>query len=187
MKEQKNEQMSFEEAMDQDNIFSDSKSLAISVVQFIALLSVAIFAPAINIQAVTGTLVNATLFISVALLGLPGAVLIGVIPSAVSVATGALASPIAPMVTFIILSNSILALTFSRMYKKSYWKGVVAASFVKFAFLSVVSSFVIGYFVSEKVAAKIALIMTYPQLLTALSGGVLAYVVLGAMKKSEKE
>jgi hypothetical protein len=187
MEEMKNKQMSSEKVLSKDGTLVDSRSQVVSVVQFIALLSVAIFAPAINIQAVTGTLVNSTLFISVALLGIPAAILIGIIPSVVSVATGALASPIAPMVPFIILSNSILALTFSKMRKKSYWRSVVAASFVKFAFLSVASSFVIGYFVSEKVAAKIALLMSYPQLLTALSGGVLAYVVLGAMKRSEKE
>lgn len=187
MKEFESEQKASEVSLDQDELLADSKSLAFSIVQFIALLSVAIFAPAINIQMITGTLVNATLFISVALLGVPAAILIGIIPSVISSVTGLLPAAILPMVPFIIFSNAIMILIFSGLHKKSYWKGVVAASFVKFAFLSVASSFVIGYFVSEKVAAKIALMMSYPQLLTALSGGVLAYVVLGVMKKTEKE
>lgn len=163
-----------------------SRSLAVPIVQFIALLSVAVFAPAINIQAVTGTLVNAALFIAAALLGAPAAILIGFIPSAVSSATGALAPALSAMVPFIILSNAALVAIFSRFRKKSYWKGAVAASFAKFAILSSVSTFVIGYFVPALPASKLAVMMSYPQLYTALSGALLAYVVLGAMKRIEK-
>ena len=187
MEEIKNKSTVSEKALEREGLLADSKSKVVSIVQFIALLSAAIFAPAINIQAVTGTLVNATLFISAVLLGVPAAILIGIIPSAVSSATGLLSAAILPMIPFIIFSNAILILIFSALRKKSYWKGIVAASFVKFAFLSIVSSFVIGYFVSEKVASKLAVMMSYPQLLTALSGGVLAYVVLGAIGKMEKE
>ena len=182
----KNEQGSSVKISSRENLFSDSRNLSVSIAQFIALLSVAIFAPAINIQAVTGTLVNATLFVSASLLGIPAAILIGVIPSVVSSVTGLLPAAILPMVPFIIFSNAILILIFSALEKKSYWRGVVAASFLKFAFLSVISYFVIGYFVPERVASNIEVMMSYPQLMTALSGGVLASVVLGLMHKSER-
>lgn len=178
----KNEQVAPTKILGRDNLLADSNSIA----RFIALMSVAIFAPAINIQAVTGTLVNATFFVSAALLGIPAAILIGTIPSVISSVTGLLPAAILPMVPFIIFSNAILIVAFSALQKKSYWKGIIAASFLKFAFLSVVSSLVIGHFVPEKVASNIAVMMSYPQLLTALSGGVLAYVVLGAMNKSDE-
>ncbi|MFA7170878.1 MAG: iron hydrogenase [Candidatus Paceibacterota bacterium] len=187
MEEIKNEQIASEKVLDRSGTLVNSRGQVISIVQFIALLSVAIFAPALGVQIITGTLVNAALFISAALLGVPAAIMIGIIPSVVSSVTGLLPAAILPMVPFIIFSNAILVLIFAKLYKKSYWKGVVAASFVKFAFLSVVSSFVIGYFVSAKVASNISIMMSYPQLLTALSGGILAYAFLGVIKKTGKK
>lgn len=157
-----------------------------AIIRFSVLLSVAIFAPTFGVQALTGTIVNATLFISASLLGAGGAILIGIIPSSVSVVTGLLPSAIVAMVPFIVFSNVILVLLFTALKKKSYWKGVAIASFAKFGFLYVVSSFVIQSFVSEKVAANIALMMSWPQLFTAVSGGILAYFVLGAVKRFEK-
>lgn len=157
-----------------------------SIARFAVLLSVAIFAPMLGVQALTGTIVNATLFIAASLLGVSGAILIGVIPSSVSTLTGLLPGAIAPMVPFIIFSNVILVSLFTVLKKKSYWKGVAVASFAKFGFLYVVSSFVIQSFVSEKVAANIALMMSWPQLFTAISGGILAYFVLGTIKRFEK-
>jgi uncharacterized membrane protein len=184
MQEIKNEELSAVQTA--EVAVTDTKSIALPIIQFIALLSVAIFAPAINVQAVTGTLVNATLFIATVLLGVPAAILIGFIPSAISSATGMLAPALAAMVPFIILSNAVLVGVFSRSYKKSYWKGAITASFVKFAILSLVSTFIIGYFVSEAAASKLAVMMNYPQLYTALSGAVLAYVVLRSVKKFEE-
>jgi len=178
--------VSAENVIAQDKTFPKAKSASISIAQFVVLLSVAIFAPALDIQSITGTLVNATLFVATALLGLQTAILIGIIPSVVSIVTGLLPVAILPMVPFIVFSNAVLIIIFSMFQKKSFVKGVVIASVLKFAFLSVVSSFVIHFFVSEKIASKIALMMSWPQLFTALSGGILAYFVLGAIKKIEK-
>lgn len=172
-----------------ENVLAGDKASAkaVAVAQFIALLGIAIAAPALNVQLLTGTVVNATLFIAVALLGVPAAILIGIIPSVVSASTGLLSAAILPMVPFIVLGNALLAVMFSIFRKKAYWKGVLVASTLKFAFLFGISSFVIGNFVTAKVADKIVLMMSWPQLYTALSGGVLAFVALGAMKKFGKE
>ena len=157
-----------------------------TIVGFITLLSVAIFAPALNSQALTGTIVNATLFIATVVIGVPGALLIGIIPSVVSALTGLLAPAILPMVPFIVVSNAILIALFATFREKTYWKGVIAASLAKFIFLSIVSLFVIKLFVPAKVASQLALMMTWPQLFTAISGGILAYFVLGAMGRLKK-
>jgi hypothetical protein len=90
------------------------------------------------------------------------------------------------MVPFIIFSNAILIIVFSLLKNKYFLRGVVAASFLKFAFLSATSLFVIKFFIPVKVASQVALMMSWPQLFTALSGGILAYFVLGAIKKLEK-
>jgi hypothetical protein len=177
--------ISITDALELDSI-SRLRILSKYIARFAILLSMAIFAPMLGTQALTGTIVNATLFISTVLLGFGGAVLIGVIPSSVSVLTGLLPGAIAPMVPFIIFSNIILISFFIVFKKKSYWKGVAIASFVKFGFLYVISSFVVQSFVSEKVASNIALMMSWPQLFTAISGGILAYFVLGTIKRFEK-
>lgn len=186
MQEIKNENLSSVEAVEATAAAANTKDIAVLLLKFLVLLSIAIFAPAFNVQAVTGTLVNAVLFIAAATLGAPAAILIGFLPSAISAATGALVPALEGMVPFIILSNALLVLSFSALGKNSYWKGAVLASFVKFAFLSIVSTFLIGYFVSEAAASKLAVMMSYPQLYTALSGALLAYAVLGMMKKIER-
>jgi hypothetical protein len=165
---------------------SDSARLTATAVRFIVLLAVAIFAPALGTQLLTGTLVNATLFVATAWLGVGAALLIGILPSVVSSVTGLLPAMMVPMVPFIMLGNAVLILSFSMLRKKSYWGGAAAGSLLKFALLSVVSSYLIASFVGEKAADKVALMMSTPQLYTALSGGVLAYLFLGVLKK-EKE
>lgn len=161
------------------------RKISISVVQFLILLCTAIFAPAIGIQAVTGTIVNATLFLSASILGLGAAFLIAIIPSSVSVLTGLLPATVLPMVPFIVLSNMLLAYVFSRIKEKSYWKAVASASFIKFTILYLVTSFVIKFFVPAKAAAGLAVMMGSVQLFTALSGGVLAYLILKVFRKNE--
>jgi hypothetical protein len=157
-----------------------------TAVRFLLLLIVACAAPVLGTQALTGTLVNATLFIAAATLGVVPALLIGVIPSVVSAVTGLLPAALLPMVPFIIAGNALLILSFRLLGKGSYWKGAAAASLLKFAFLSATSSLVLGYFVTEKAASQVALMMSWPQLFTALSGGFLAYVALGARKRVDK-
>ncbi len=183
MQETKNENPIVAEAV---IVGADSRNLIVYLAKFITLLSVAIFAPAIGIQAVTGTLVNAVLFIATVSLGAPAAILIGFIPSAISAATGALAPALSAMVPFIIISNALLVMVFAAFGKKSYWRGAVFASFFKFAFLSLISSSVIGYFVTPGAASKLAVMMSYPQLYTALSGAMLSYIVLGTVNRKER-
>lgn len=177
------ENIAADKAMDKP---ADMRALTVTMLRFVALLSVAIFAPALNSQALTGTIVNATLFIAAVIIGIPGAILIGIIPSLISALIGLLAPAILPMVPFIVASNAILIVLFATLRKKSYWKGMLAASLVKFAFLSVVSLFVIKLFVPAKAASQLALMMTWPQLFTAISGGILAYFVLGAIGRLKK-
>lgn len=166
---------------------SDSARLTAVAVRFLALLGLAILAPALGVQLLTGTLVNATLFVATAQLGVGAALLIGIVPSIVSSVTGLLPAALAPMVPFIILGNALLILSFAGLRKKSYWQGMIAGSILKFALLSVVSTYVIVSLSSAKAASSLSLMMSWPQLYTALSGGILAYLVLGLLPKGEKE
>lgn len=146
---------------------------------FSTLLGIAVLLPAlIHSQAITGPIVNATLFLATFLFSPHIAILIGLLPSLVALATGLLPAPLAPMIPFIIIGNTILILVFYYLKKKNFWLGVTLASLLKFLFLFSTSSLVIGLLLKKELAKNVALMMNWPQLITALFGGVIAYFVL---------
>jgi len=155
-------------------ISSNSKVLLISS-QFALLLALILFAPLVGNQFVTGTIVNASLLMSVVLFGLPGAIVLCFIPSIISLLTGLLPFVIAPMIPFIIMGNILLVLIFDLLRKKNFFLGLVPAALLKFSFLFLTSNYLIHFFVKETVASNIAIMMSWPQLITALLGGVVAY------------
>lgn len=154
-----------------------------SVITFVILLGIASAAPLIGNQFVTGSIVNATLLIAVSLLGMRNGLLIGLIPSSIALATGLLPPVLAPMIPFIIVGNAILVVTFGYLRNKNYWLGLVSGSVLKFAFLFGTSSIVINLLINQKMAASVAMMMSWPQLVTAIVGGLLAYSFLRGIKK----
>jgi len=146
--------------------------------QFLVLLSIALIVPLFHQQMITGSIVNATLFLSTMLLGAQFGILVGLIPSVVALATGLLPPVLAPMIPFIMIANTILVLSFNALKNKNYWFGAVVASFLKFGFLYFTSSTVINLLLKKEIAHQVAAMMSWPQLLTALAGGVLAYLFM---------
>lgn len=151
---------------------------ASSVAIFTALLAAVVIAPLAGNQMLTGTIVNASLFLSVVFLGLPAALLMGALPSVISAVTGLLPALIFPMVPFIILSNWLLAATFARHFHRRMW-AVVLASVLKFTVLSVTATFLVPAWLGAPLALPLLWMMSWPQLITALSGGVVALGVIG--------
>ncbi len=145
--------------------------------KLLAILSVATVAPLLGNQFLSGPLVNAMLFISVMVLGFRGAVVIALIPSLVALSTGLLPPMMAPMVPFIMVGNVILIAVFDKL-KGNWWPGVVSASLAKFAFLFAVSHMMAGMILNDTVATKVAAMMGWPQLATALAGGIIARLIL---------
>jgi len=163
-----------------------AKSLVItrtSVVEFVLLLGVAIAAPLFHNQFITGPIVNATLLAAVVLVGTQGAIFICLIPSVIALSIGTLPAVLAPMIPFIMIGNVILVVTFGYLRSKNYWLGLVSGSILKFAFLFGTSSIVINLLANQKVAANVAVMMSWPQLVTALAGGLIAYGFLRGIKK----
>lgn len=156
----------------------------IAIIKFTTLVGVATLAPLFFTQAITGTVVNATLFLAVALLGFRTAIFVAIVPSLIALSIGQLPAILAPMVPFIMAGNIILMYIFSKLKDSNYWFRVGSASFLKFIFLFATSQLLIHFVIKSPVAAKIAMLMSWPQLLTALAGGVLAYVTLGVIKKN---
>jgi len=134
-------------------------------------------------QLVSGPLVNAMLFIVCVILGRRSAVMIALAPSPIALLFGVLPLVLAPMIPFIMLGNIIMIYGFDYLRKKNYWYGVGLGAFLKFIFLFITSQMMIKYFLTGSIPAKIAVMMSWPQLLTALLGGVIAYGFLKAIKK----
>jgi len=123
-------------------------------------------------QWITGTIVNAILFLAVWRVGIVNAALVAALPSSVALARGLLPAPMAVLIPYIILSNVVLisVFYFLRRYQLA---AVITSSLAKFLFLFAITS----YFV--KVASPLLIMMHWPQLFTALAGGLIA---VGVMK-----
>jgi hypothetical protein len=150
--------------------------------KLVGLLSVAIIVPLFHQQMITGPIVNATLFVATVVLGVSGGILVGLVPSIVALSAGLLSPVLTPMVPFIMIGNTILVLTFNWLKERNYWQGVILGSILKFVFLYSTSSVVINLLLKKEVAVQVSLMMSWPQLLTALLGGGIAYVFIKWMK-----
>ncbi len=146
---------------------------------FSLFLAVMIIMPAfIHSQWYTGPVVNALLLLTAVLVGTPEAIVIGLIPSVVALSSGLLPVALAPVLPFIMLGNALFILVFYYLKKKHFFLGLIPAAIVKFAFLHSMTYFIISDLVSEKIASNAAVMMSWPQLITALAGGLIAWIVL---------
>jgi len=151
--------------------------------QLVSLTAIATIAPFFHQQAITGSIVNATLFVAVLLFGVRGAILVGFVPSLIALAVGTLPVLLAPMIPFIIIGNAILVIIFNGLKDRNYWLGVILAGFLKFLFLFSTSTLLMGLFFKKEIAANIAVMMGWPQFFTAVAGGLMTYFLL---KQNEK-
>ncbi len=158
-------------------IIALKKILSAEKIYFISLFFISFFAPFSGSQAVAGPLVNAALFLAVIFIGVRGALLIAFFPSIVALFSGILPVALAPMIPLIVLSNIIFVLVFNR-FLMNFWEGVFLASFAKFVFLFLAGSVVGNFILGETAALRVASLMSWTQLATALIGGVIAYLFL---------
>ncbi len=169
--------------MYKENILSKANISIWKLIQFTALIAVATTVPLFHYQPVTGPVVNATLFIAAAILGPQAAILVGLVPSLIALSAGLLPPVLAPMIPFIMMSNAILIVTFSGLGKQNYWLKMGIASVLKFLFLFATSTIVIDLLIQKEIAEKVALMMSWPQLVTAIAGGAIAYPIIRLIKK----
>lgn len=143
-----------------------TKTNSIALTQFITLLLIVFLAPFIGNQFITGTIVNATLILSFFLLGYKSAILLCFLPSAISFSLGFM--PLAIMLPFIMIGNVILVSAFKLI--KNYWIALFSGGIVKALLLFLTASI----FISNPLVLSM---MSWPQLLTAISGGLLTYLI----------
>mgnify|MGYP000865776965 FL=1 len=134
-------------------------------------------------QLVTGPLVNAMLLLACIFAGPSSAVVIGLGTPLIAFSRGILAPPLAPMIPFIMLGNAVYVLLFSLLKNKSKWGeglGLAAGSIVKFLVLAIAVQFL------TKLPPPVAQAMQWPQLLTAIVGGLIALAVARALPEFER-
>ena len=157
------------------------------------LISLGLLIPALGLpQAVTGPLVNALLILAVESTGVGAALVVGMVTPLNALLHGILPLPLAIMIPFIALSNAVFVSLYATLRQKNYWLGVVVGAAIKFALLYGTVTWLVARPISValgatpsavKMPAAIVYQMQWPQLATALAGGVIAFALLFGYNK----
>lgn len=148
-------------------------------------------------QLITGSLINALLFLAVMLVGTAAAALLGIFTPLTALLAGILAPPLAPLVPFIMAANAILAGMFgllagelpprgNNFFTSRLSMAVLAAAVTKFVFLYAVTRWVLSWLHLHLPPAALAAFQM-PQLYTALMGGVLALFTAQLLSKHQQK
>jgi hypothetical protein len=129
-------------------------------------------------QLITGPLVNTVLYLSAMIVGWPGGVLIGIFTPVVAAMRGILPPPLAPLIPFIALGNGVLVVLFFWLKSKSKILGIFVASIVKFLVLATAVNLLV------QVPPPVAQMMSFPQFITALVGGIIALLAARVLQAS---
>ena len=120
-------------------------------------------------QLVTGPLVNTVLYVAAMIVGWQGGILIGIFTPVIVFLRGILPPPLTPLIPFIALGNALLVFLFFRLKNKNRIIGIIVASMVKYLLLANAVKFLV------QVPPSIANMMSFPQLVNALIGGIIAF------------
>ena len=159
-------------------ILEERKNLTISIGLSLIIFLVPFF---VHQQFLTGPIINAALLLSLIYLGKSRAFFLALIPSTVALAHGLLPVALAPMVPFIMMSNCLYIEVFSRLYDREKLAkstlALIVASLVKTAFLFLIVKFLMQALLAQALLPKVSTMMAWPQLWTALVGGVFAIIL----------
>jgi hypothetical protein len=149
-----------------------------------------LFPTFIHNQLITGPIINALLIVSTLMLGTSASLTLGLIPSLIALSRGLLPVVLAPAVPFIMASNAIYILIFAKFIKKgeitnkNFALGVTVSSIAKFSFLTGASQLILPKLLSSaEITQKAAFMLSVPQLITALIGGIIAFLIYKGIKK----
>jgi hypothetical protein len=142
-------------------------------------------------QIVVGPLVNAVIMVTVLICDIKYGILISILTPVIAAVTGQLASPMVPFVPFIMLGNITLAVVFGLLqkYVKKYgiYLGIAAGSVLKTLVLTFSVKYLVALFklgLKKPIVDKLSVMMAYPQLYSALAGGVVALAFYALYKRA---
>ncbi len=146
-------------------------------------------------QIITGSLVNMTLIVSVPFCGLAGSVSVGVISSVLATLLG-MNLPLPQMLPIVAIGNVVIVTIMWFFFKKATtdnifsfkiaFAGILVGSILKASFLWVGVAFIIIplFTPSPQLATVLLLNFSWPQLITATLGGILALSLIRPLKKA---
>jgi hypothetical protein len=170
--------------MEQEKVISlDLKLIATKTFQLSIFVAIAVLAPYFANQLITGSIVNALLFISVSVLGLESAFFLCLIPSLISIYTGLLPLALAPMIPFIMTGNALLILIFVKLKGRGFWAGAISAALIKYIFIWSVGMLLASSVLKGTIAKNVLLMVSWPQFATAIAGAAIAFLFLKTIKK----
>lgn len=143
-----------------------------------------IFPALIHSQWITGPFINATLLLATIFLGPAEAIFIGLFPSSVALTSGILPVALASMVPFIMIANALYIKTFSYGRRFGFWISAGIAALLKFIFLTLSVIFLLPNLLIPEAVERVAVLLTWPQLVTAIIGACIAFPVLKILKKN---
>lgn len=144
--------------------------------------------PQIN-QFLIGPLVNAILLITAYVCGTYYGVGVGLLTPIVALLVGQLNGAFAPFLPFIMVGNAIYVLSFGLLKDRIYlgkWIGFISGSLLKFIFLFFSATKLVKLFslnIPDKLLSKLAIAMGFPQLITAILGGLIALSIIEILKR----
>jgi len=138
-------------------------------------------------QYITGSIVNAILILATLVAGLYGGLAIAVLSPVFAFLTG-LAPAVPPLIAIIALGNAIMVLSVHFFKGKKLPLGLVAGSICKAGFLFLATRYVLftlfASMLKPKQVENITIMFSYPQIITAAIGSVLAFGVYMVLKKT---
>ncbi|MBD3328581.1 hypothetical protein GF340_04725 [Candidatus Peregrinibacteria bacterium] len=158
--------------------FNAKKAIIFSIL-FVLAFTIPAF---IHSQWITGPLVNAILIFAVLTVGPAEAILLGMMPSIAALSVGLLPLPMAPMIPFIMFGNAILIMLIHWLKKTNFALALFSGATLKFLLLWGSVSFIISNLVPAQLSANLSVMMSWPQLFTALAGGLIAYSIVKIFK-----
>mgnify|MGYP000769776952 CR=1 FL=1 len=139
-------------------------------------------------QLITGSLVNCVLFVFAARTGALAGICIGIFSSLLAFLLG-VGPALVQLVPVIACGNAILAGLFGLSCRPGWrpYVPMVLCALIKCGFLWAAVPWVIGSLgtVPAKQAAAMAAMFSWPQAVTALTGGVLALIIIPRLKKAK--
>ncbi len=139
-------------------------------------------------QPFTGPLVNALLFLAASILGGIGGIVLGCTTPVIALLTGQLPAVLAPMLPLIAIGNMILVVIYDVMMRNirfsfKIYPAILLAAIGKYLFLFFSVKLILPMILARQLPEKFIMLMTTPQLITALAGGAIAIFALKILKK----
>ena len=146
---------------------------------FALFLAIAIIVPSFtHSQWITGPVINAILILATVIIGPMEAILLGLMPSAIALSTGLLPIALAPMVPFIMIGNAVLVVLFHYLRGQNFALRLGLSALLKFAFLHFSVVFIMSALLQNEIVSKLAIMMSWPQFVTAVIGGIIVYPII---------